>query len=140
MAEYRDESDFDWDHSSQPSDEELQPVVEAPPPQMHHHHHHRTPTTGETLAEMRTELVQVNAVIKHCTDTANGITQISSVQAILGELQGREREQALRLANAVGDSAFQHFFDALLQLDSLTMSLYRKEQQLETALYRQGRL
>jgi hypothetical protein len=136
MAEYRDESDFDWDHSSQPSDEELQPVVESP--QMHHHH--RTPTTGETLAEMRAELVQANTVIKHCTDTANGITQTSSVQAILGELQGREREQALRLANAVGDSAFQHFFDALLQLDSLTMSLYRKEQQLETALYRQGRL
>ncbi len=138
MAEYRDESDFDWDHSSQPSDEELVQQQETAPPM--YDHQQRAPTTGETLAEMRAELVQVNAVIKHCTDTANGITQTSSVQAILGELQGREREQALRLANAVGDSAFQHFFDALLQLDSLTMSLYRKEQQLEAVLYRQGRL
>ena len=138
MSDYRDESDFDWDHSQTPpsSDDDQAVVV----PQYEQPQHYRQPTASETLMQMRGELVHANAIIRQTTENASEITRAENVQEILGELQGHEREQAMRLASAIGNNAFQHFFGALQQLDQLIQAVYQKEQQLELGLYRVGGL
>lgn len=141
MSDYRDESDFDWDYSQTPpssdddaADQVVVPYHAEPPPQ------YRQPTARETLAQMRGDLVQANGIIKQAATGAGQITSGENVQEILAELEGHEREQAMRLASAIGNNAFQYFFAALHQLDQLVMSVYEKEQQLELALYRTGGL
>jgi len=62
------------------------------------------------------------------------------VQQILAEMTEHERAQAMRLANAIGENAFNHFFGALQRLDQLIMAAYQKEQQLELQRFRPGGL
>lgn len=135
MANYRDESDFDWDYRTEPSsdDEYVVPYQEQREQELMRH-----TKSSVLLARMREGLIQANGVIKQATEGSNQITEAVNVQQILSELTDTERAAALRLANAIGSNAFEYFFTALHQLDQLIMTVYQSEQQLELAVYRPG--
>lgn len=138
MSTYRDESDFDWDYSTEPApgDKYVVPYNNEEREQQRMRH----PTSGVLLAQMRETLIQANGIIKQTTDNASQITQADNVQQILAGLTEQDREVAMRLASAVGNNAFEYFFSALHQLDQLVQRLYQREQQLELTLYRPGGL
>ncbi len=123
MAQWRDESDFDWDPRESDQEGDVAPSqqeYDIAQPQ----------SAAQLLSAMRDELLRGNATIRHCIDTVDVIRAAPNVGEALDELHGEELQKATRLAAAVGSNAYEHFLPVLQQLDALLISIYEKEQQL----------